>query len=120
MPNINAVDESELDMTNQDRNRLDSLEKKVDDHIRDNRGFMESLNEKFDRWDDLYYAFTGNKLDNKAGMINRINTIETKLLDLEGRILKLESAHTKIITYAIGTSFAVSVAWKFIGPQLGL
>lgn len=120
MPNINATDESEFDMTSEDRKRIDSLEQKFDLHIKVNSEFMESLKEKFDRWDDLYYAFTGNKLDNKAGIINRINTLETKVLEIETRLLKLEGAHTKIITYAIGTAFAVSVAWKFIGPQIGL
>jgi len=102
MPNINFLDESEMsDMNSAENRRIDDLEKKIDN-------FIKSLEEKFDRWDELYYAFTGNKLDSKAGIMNRIIELETAAKINEARLKKLEDDHLKIISYAMALSFAVS------------
>lgn len=108
MPNFNVTDESE--MTDIDRPRIDALERKLDQFITSLEGKFASLEDKFDRWDDLYYAFTGNKFDNKAGIMNRIIELEQIEKVNELRIKKLEDDRLKIISYALALSFIVSSA----------
>jgi deoxyadenosine/deoxycytidine kinase len=107
-------------MPNDDRKRLDSHDQKIDSLERKFDEFLKSMSERFDRWDDLYYAFIGNKIDNKAGILNRIIHLEAKAEELEKRMEKVEASNTKIIAYAVATSFAAAVVWHFVSPALGM
>lgn len=92
-------------MNDQDRKRIDALEAKIDD-------FFKSLNEKFDRWDALYYAVIGNSIDSKAGIVNRIVTAEKELAEAHAEIEKLKASNTKIFVWATAISFMVSTLWQ--------
>jgi hypothetical protein len=114
LTNINFTNEREMsDLNDRDRQRLDNLEHKLDDYMRSNTAFMKGLDEKFDRWDALYYAFVGNKFDNKAGIMNRIVDLESDYKAIDTRVDKVEGNQTKIFAYSAAIAVLLSTLFNF-------
>ena len=88
-------------MNDNDKDRIDHLDRKID-------VFMESLTERFRRWDELYTAVTGNAIDEKSGILRRIIQLEVGEKSMQKRIEKLEETNKRVFAYATAISFFVS------------
>lgn len=120
MPNINPVDESELDMNDQDRTELRALQKSFNDYKVETTETLRQMQATLQRIANTISGDPDNDIDGIVAKIRKIqlevdeNRDEAKALGKarDERLAKLESAHTKIIAYAVGTAFAVSIVWQ--------
>jgi hypothetical protein len=93
------------EMNDQDRQRIDNLEQKID-------SFIASLDIHFKRWDAIYWAIKGNEFDAESGLSKQMGDLRKKIIDLELRVEKNEQSNFRILAFSSVIAVVISTLFS--------
>src|SRR5690606_13202484 len=100
------------EMNDQERQRIDTLERNIDTFIASHQAFTSSLDAHFKRRHDIYYAIKGNEFDAQSGLARQIGTIRTQMTELELRVEKNEQSNYRILAFSSAIAVVISVLFN--------